>query len=79
LKSQIIRFKTGNSLKRSKNTSMEYQPRYYATACVEKPESYYDYPNFEITWSSMEPYEVIHKLGRGKYSEVYDGINNVNN
>ncbi len=34
-------------------------PRYYANACIDKPESYYDYPNFEIKWTGMEHYEVI--------------------
>lgn len=27
----------------------------------------------------MEHYEVLHKLGRGKYSEVFDGVNVMNN
>lgn len=54
-------------------------PKFYSTACIDKPESYYDYPSFDITWSTMEHYEVLHKLGRGKYSEVYDGVNVMNN
>jgi casein kinase II subunit alpha len=28
---------------------------------------------------SQENYEVIKKIGRGKYSEVYEGINTSNN
>lgn len=28
---------------------------------------------------SQENYEVIKKIGRGKYSEVYEGINTLNN
>lgn len=27
----------------------------------------------------MDPYEVVQKIGRGKYSEVFDGVNVVNN
>jgi casein kinase II subunit alpha len=54
-------------------------PRYYAKASTDKPESYYDYPSFDITWTGMDQYEVIQKLGRGKYSEVYDGVNVMNN
>ena len=29
--------------------------------------------------SSQENYEIIKKIGRGKYSEVYEGINTQNN
>jgi serine/threonine protein kinase len=29
--------------------------------------------------SSQENYEIIKKIGRGKYSEVYEGINTLNN
>lgn len=31
------------------------------------------------TNSSQENYEIIKKIGRGKYSEVYEGINTQNN
>lgn len=54
-------------------------PRYYPTACTDKPESYYDYKSFVLNWGPMENYEVIQKIGRGKYSEVYDGVNTLNN
>ena len=30
-------------------------------------------------YSSQENYEIIKKIGRGKYSEVYEGINTANN
>lgn len=29
--------------------------------------------------SSQDNYEIIKKIGRGKYSEVYEGINTINN
>lgn len=31
-----------------------------------------------ITNRSQENYEIIKKIGRGKYSEVYEGINTAN-
>jgi serine/threonine protein kinase len=31
------------------------------------------------SFSSQENYEIIKKIGRGKYSEVYEGINTANN
>ena len=30
-------------------------------------------------FSSQDNYEIIKKIGRGKYSEVYEGINTANN
>ena len=56
-----------------------FLPKTYAYAAVEKPKAYYDYENFEVTWGSQEHYEVLRKIGRGKYSEVYDGVNTLNN
>jgi len=35
--------------------------------------------NLQVTWGSQDDYEVIRKIGRGKYSEVFDGMNVVNN
>ena len=32
-----------------------------------------------IFFRSQENYEIIKKIGRGKYSEVYEGINTQNN
>ena len=36
----------------------------------------FEFPNL---LSSQENYEIIKKIGRGKYSEVYEGINTANN
>ncbi len=33
----------------------------------------------EIPWGNQDDYEVLHKLGRGKYSEVFEGVNLRNN
>jgi serine/threonine protein kinase len=36
--------------------------------------------SFYLTfYRSQESYEIIKKIGRGKYSEVYEGINTINN
>uniref|UniRef100_A0A6B2LA51 non-specific serine/threonine protein kinase n=1 Tax=Arcella intermedia TaxID=1963864 RepID=A0A6B2LA51_9EUKA len=40
---------------------------------------YWNYEEFHIQWgSSIEDYEVVKKLGRGKYSDVFEAINVVN-
>lgn len=39
---------------------------------------WYDYENSTIEWSSPERYEIIDRIGGGKYSEVFKGIDMVN-
>lgn len=53
------------------NTSIS---KVYADVLASKPQSYWDYENVNIKWNSQENYEIIKKLGRGKYSEVFLGI-----
>ena len=48
--------------------------REYASFNREMPVEYSDYENAQITWNSPEPYEIVRKLGRGKYSEVFEGV-----
>lgn len=54
-------------------------PKFYANVCEEKPNEYSDYENYEVKFGSQENFEIIKKIGRGKYSEVYEGINVANN
>ncbi|KAI9204654.1 casein kinase II catalytic subunit [Polychytrium aggregatum] len=53
--------------------------RIYATANQERPQEYWDYDNMVIEWGGQDNYEVVRKVGRGKYSEVFEGINIENN
>jgi casein kinase II subunit alpha len=53
--------------------------RVYANVNVNRPAEYWDYDNLIIDWGEQEGYEVIKKIGRGKYSEVFAGINTNNN
>ncbi|CAN3357634.1 casein kinase II subunit alpha [Diutina catenulata] len=48
--------------------------RVYADVLASKPQSYWDYDDVQIQWNSQENYEIIKKLGRGKYSEVFLGV-----
>jgi len=49
--------------------------RVYADVNVNRPREYWDYENLTVTWGDQEDYEVIRKIGRGKYSEVFQGLN----
>ena len=37
--------------------------------------NYYDYENHKLEYGDLKPYELKHKIGRGRYSEVYDSMN----
>ena len=58
---------------------MSSQARIYRDANVHRPSEYWDYENLQINWGDQEEYEVVRKIGRGKYSEVFQGVNIVNN
>ena len=45
----------------------------YAEANDEKPREYWDYEALSVQWGEQDDYEVVRKLGRGKYSEVFEG------
>lgn len=49
--------------------------RVYADTNSRLPPSYWDYEALNIRWGSQDIYEVVEKVGRGKYSEVFSGIN----
>ncbi len=52
--------------------------RVYADVNSKKPRSYSDYENFKISWRPQDDYEVFRRIGRGKYSEVFEGRNTAN-
>ncbi|KAF9111256.1 Casein kinase II subunit alpha [Mortierella sp. AM989] len=53
--------------------------RVYADANERLGRDYWDYETFSLQWGVQDNYEVIRKVGRGKYSEVFEGINITNN
>ncbi|GME88249.1 hypothetical protein B5S31_g5813 [[Candida] boidinii] len=53
--------------------------RVYANANEIRPKEYWDYENYKIEWGNISNYEIISKIGRGKYSEVFTGLNILNN
>lgn len=60
------------------NSSGASIARVYADVNANMPRSYWDYDSVNISWGVLENYEVVRKIGRGKYSEVFEGINVVN-
>lgn len=49
--------------------------RLYSEVILNKPEDYWDLDSFAPTWSQTNDYQLIKKIGRGKYSEVFKAIN----
>jgi casein kinase II subunit alpha len=54
-------------------------PRQHAEVCISQPQSYYDYESSEVAFGFQDDYEFCSKLGRGRYSEVFKGVNLLNN
>eukprot|EP01038_Epipyxis_sp_PR26KG_P016727 gene16727-22882_t len=52
--------------------------RVYADVNKNRPKEYWDYENLTINWGEQEDYQIVRKIGRGKYSEVFAGVNVVN-
>eukprot|EP00004_Rigifila_ramosa_P022902 TRINITY_DN6355_c0_g1_i2.p1 TRINITY_DN6355_c0_g1~~TRINITY_DN6355_c0_g1_i2.p1 ORF type:complete len:374 (-),score=76.99 TRINITY_DN6355_c0_g1_i2:107-1201(-) len=52
--------------------------RVYADVNLTKPKDYWDYETMAVQWGEQDDYEVVRKVGRGKYSEVFEGVNVVN-
>lgn len=44
--------------------------RVYANVNATLGPRWYDYDSFQIEWSSPERYEIVGRVGGGKYSEV---------
>ena len=46
----------------------------YTDVNDKKPKEYWDYENLQVSWGEQDDYEVVRKVGRGKYSEVFEGV-----
>ncbi|KAI8057542.1 casein kinase II subunit alpha [Gilbertella persicaria] len=53
--------------------------RVYATACLDRSTDYYEYECLQVTWGHQDDYEICRKVGRGKYSEVFEGLHTPTN
>ncbi|CCD26235.1 casein kinase II subunit alpha/alpha' NDAI_0H00610 [Naumovozyma dairenensis CBS 421] len=57
-----------------KSTRVYSEARVYRDACEKRPQEYWDYEqSVVIKWGKISNYEIINKIGRGKYSEVFSG------
>ncbi|CAH9110950.1 unnamed protein product [Cuscuta epithymum] len=49
--------------------------RVYADVNVHRHRDFSDYESFHVQWGDQRDYKVIQKVGRGKYSDVFEGVN----
>ena len=49
--------------------------RVYADANESRGREWWDYDNLALQWGTQDHFEILHKVGRGKYSEVFEGVN----
>ena len=59
-------------------------PKYYANAVEQirkksNDNSYGDYSNSTVVFNWQDDYEIISKIGRGRYSEVFEALNLLTN
>jgi hypothetical protein len=46
--------------------------RVYGDVCARLPAEYWDYESLVVEWGEQDAYELVRKVGRGKYSEVFE-------
>lgn len=49
--------------------------RVYPDVNAHRPREYWDYESHCVEWGNQDDYQIARKLGRGKYSEVFESIN----
>ncbi|XP_032833373.2 casein kinase II subunit alpha-like [Petromyzon marinus] len=53
--------------------------RLYADANTHRARDYWDYEAHVVDWGNQDDFQLVRKLGRGKYSEVFEAINITSN
>lgn len=75
ISSTITKYQSSNINSKSNKMPLASKARVYYDINMSKPREYWDYENSIIEWGSHDDYQLVRKLGRGKYSEVFEGIN----
>jgi len=68
-----------SSKQRTRTRTLRHRARVYADVNANKPKEYWNYEQLTVNWCEQDDYEIVRKLGRGKYSEVFEGAHAVTN
>lgn len=60
------------------STPASSKARVYTDVNTQKNREYWDYDAHVPNWSNQDNYQLVRKLGRGKYSEVFEAVNVTN-
>ncbi|KAI0766125.1 kinase-like protein [Trametes elegans] len=52
--------------------------RVYADANERQGPAWYDYENMTVDWNVPDRYEIVRRIGGGRYSEVFEGVDSSN-
>uniref|UniRef100_A0A8C7C7H3 non-specific serine/threonine protein kinase n=1 Tax=Oncorhynchus kisutch TaxID=8019 RepID=A0A8C7C7H3_ONCKI len=58
---------------------VQSRARVYTDVNTHRPREYWDYESHVVEWGNQDDFQLVRKLGRGKYSEVFEAINITNN
>ncbi|KAI3768280.1 hypothetical protein L2E82_18831 [Cichorium intybus] len=64
--------------KASRHPGAPSRARVYTDVNIVRPKEYWDYESLTVQWGEQDDYEVVRKVGRGKYSEVFEGLHSIN-
>ncbi|KAH9361733.1 hypothetical protein HPB48_005114 [Haemaphysalis longicornis] len=64
---------------RGRQMPLPSRSRVYPDVNSHRPRDYWDYESHVVEWGVQDDYQLARKLGRGKYSEVFEAINVTNN
>lgn len=65
--------------RRREQIILETLPKHHAHVLENLPDEYSDYEGSTVSFGRQDDYEISTKIGRGRYSEVYKGINLLKN
>jgi len=65
--------------RRPKARTVKSRARVYADVNSHRPREYWNYEALTVNWGNPDDYEIVRKVGRGKYSEVFEGVCITNN
>mmetsp|Transcript_26874 Transcript_26874/g.104301 ORF Transcript_26874/g.104301 Transcript_26874/m.104301 type:complete len:219 (-) Transcript_26874:2223-2879(-) len=63
---------------RKRRGGMTSVAKVYRDVNVERSPVFWDYEKIDIKWGGQDQYDAVQKVGRGKYSDVFEAVNCLN-